>query len=199
MTIKVNILDLRPTQISAGMLEIQHKVTHLNAMSRKQLNAYLKTKVVPVILGPKKVFYIIDHHHHCRAMWEVGKEEVEVKVLADLSRFSLEAFWKTMKVNGWVYPYDQYGNGPYDATKYLPQTIQGLADDPFRSIAWMAREAGAYSKVEAPFVEFEWADFLRVNMKTHPNTHSMKKVMKEAKTLCAGNKAKNLKLPGIKV
>ena len=196
---KVKIIDLRPTQISAGMREIHQKVDFLRKMPKKQFATYLKTKVVPVVLGPKGSIYIVDHHHHCRAMWEIGKEVVEVSVLADLSKLTWEAFWKTMDVNGWVYPYDQFGNGPHDPMRNLPLTVLGLDDDPFRGIAWMCREAGAYLKVQTPFVEFKWADFLRKNMKTHPNTHSMKKVMKEAQALCKSPAAKRLKLPGIKV
>ena len=100
-----------------------------------------------------------------------------------------------MRKQGWVYPYDQFGKGPHDE-KILPETVQGLADDPYRGIAWLAREAGAFTKTNTAFVEFKWANYLRQRMKTHPNTHTMDEVMKEAMKQCRHKDAK--KLPGFK-
>ena len=195
---KVKILSLKPTQISAGMREIGHRIEKLNKMGLGAQVAYLRERVVPVVIGPNKLMYMIDNHHLMRALWEMGTKHAEVKVIADLSHLKTKAFWKAMEKNGWVYPYDQYGNGPYNPAKFLPETIQGLADNPYRGIAWLAREAGAYNKVQVPFVEFKWADFLRKNMKSHPNTHSMTRVMNEAIKLCKSPAAKKLKLPGAK-
>ncbi|WP_309646504.1 ParB-like protein [Phenylobacterium sp.] len=39
--------------------------------------------------------------------------------------------------------------------------IDGLRDDPFRSLASALRRAGGFGKKAAPFSEFAWADFLR--------------------------------------
>ena len=180
------------------MREIRYRVDKLKRMSKRQRLAYFDDRIVPTVMGPDARLYMIDHHHLTRACWELGIEEIRINIIADLSHLSHHAFWAAMTTNGWVYPYDQYGHGPHDPARYLPETIQGLADDPYRGIAWLAREAGAYDKVHSPFVEFKWADFLRKRMKTHPNTHDMKTVMREAIRLCKSTAAKKLKLPGIK-
>ena len=55
---------------------------------------------------------------------------------------------------------DQFGLGPHEP-RLLPEDIRGLADDPYRSLAWALRHAGAYEKTDLAFSEFKWADFLR--------------------------------------
>jgi hypothetical protein len=42
-----------------------------------------------------------------------------------------------------VYPYCQFGEGPRKPL-YLPRDIRGLADDPYRSLAWFVRKAGGF-------------------------------------------------------
>jgi hypothetical protein len=43
----------------------------------------------------------------------------------------------------------------------MPETIDDLEDDPFRSLAGALKRAGGFAKDKAPFSEFKWADFLR--------------------------------------
>src|SRR5476651_713504 len=68
-------------------------------------------------------------------------------------------FWKQLQSEGWIYLHDQFGKGPH-APELLPVDIRGMADDPFRSLAWELRQVKGYTKVDRPFCEFSWANFL---------------------------------------
>ncbi len=65
-----------------------------------------------------------------------------------------------MLKNRTSYPYCQFGQGPRKEY-YLPNDIRGLADDPYRSLAWFVRKAGAFENSEKNFAEFTWANFFR--------------------------------------
>ena len=69
-------------------------------------------------------------------------------------------FWRFMTKKGYAYLYDQFGEGPRHAL-YLPDDIRGLADDPYRSLAWMVRKEGGYHNSDENFTEFRWANFFR--------------------------------------
>ena len=57
----------------------------------------------------------------------------------------------------WVHLYDENGMGPHDSVD-LPRTVEGLKDDPYRSLAAAAvRDNGDFAKVPTPFVKLEWA------------------------------------------
>ena len=115
--------------------------------------------MIPVVLGPGKRHYVVDHHHLARALHEEGVEDVAVTVIADLTMVDRDAFWGVLDSRRWVYPYDSKGERA--AYKDLPKTVAGLKDDPFRSLAGELRRVGGYAKDTTPFSEFLWADFLR--------------------------------------
>jgi hypothetical protein len=119
--------------------------------------------MIPVVLGPKRRHYLIDHHHLARALEDEGVRDVLVNVVADLSRLSREAFWIFLDNRGWCHPYDAQGHRRnFDD---IPATVAEMLDDPFRSLAGELRGAGGYAKDESPFSEFIWADFLRRRLK----------------------------------
>ena len=69
----VNIVDLRPTQITVGMREVEDKRKRWRQKrSAKKEMKFLAEHMIPVILGPKNRHYIIDHHHLARALHEEG-------------------------------------------------------------------------------------------------------------------------------
>jgi len=70
---------------------------------------------------------------------------------------SMPLFWRAMEAEGLCHFYD--GNGK--RIQVLPKTLDNLQDDPYRSVAGLARKAGAFEKVDVPYTEFKWADFLR--------------------------------------
>jgi hypothetical protein len=162
MSYRVPILSLKPTQFSLGMEQIKVKTADLETFSRKKLAKYLHRRPVPVVVSPKGEIYVIDRHHLLYACWHIGVKKIGVEIKCDLSKsgMSYKKFWETMIVSRWAYLFDQFGEGPRDPL-YLPQDIRGLADDPYRSLAWAVRKAGGYDHADQTFAEFDWANFFR--------------------------------------
>ncbi len=103
------IADLRPTQITVGFREVAEKRREWSGMPEADRPAFLARHMIPVLLGPKKKFYIIDHHHLARALLDEGCESVQVNVIADLSTLDRDAFWVFTDNRGWCHPYDGAG------------------------------------------------------------------------------------------
>lgn len=174
------LLKLKPTQFSLGMIEVQEKVEKMRKMSSGQLEKYLEDRPVPCIVGPDNSLYSIDRHHLIRACWELGAKEIDILQIADLSHLEIEEFWDVMKKAKWVYLADQFGNGPHHE-KFLPVDIRGLADNPYRSLSWMVREAKGFEKENIPFIEFYWADLFRQYIEFDPSSEvGIKKAKDEA-------------------
>ena len=157
------IADLRPTQMTIGLREVEAKRDEWRQEGGDKQASFLGRHMVPVISGPRDRFYVIDHHHLCRALLEAGQTEVEITVVANLSRLQKEAFWVFMDNKGWLHPYD--AEGQRRGWEDLPKKIGDLADDPYRSLAGALRRTGGYAKDTTPFAEFLWADFLRRRIK----------------------------------
>jgi hypothetical protein len=159
----VAIADLRPTQITVGMREVEEKREQWRAHAADQKADFLGAHLIPVVLGPKKRPYLIDHHHLARALHDEGVTEVAVTIVSDLSMLEAPAFWVFLDNRSLSHLYD--AKGERRTHKDLPKHVQGLIDDPYRSLAGALRRAGGYAKETAPFSEFLWADFLRRRIK----------------------------------
>jgi hypothetical protein len=156
----IPILSLRPTQMTVGMREVKEKRKRWrDKESKKKQAASLGKHMIPVVRGPDKRYYVVDHHHLARALHEEGVEDILVTVIGDLSMVERDAFWGVMDNKRWVYPYDAKGERRH--FKDLPKSITELKDDPFRSLAGELRRTGGFAKDTTPFSEFLWADFLR--------------------------------------
>jgi hypothetical protein len=81
----VPIADLRPTQITVGMQEVAAKRAHWREEHGKAAGEFLGRHMLPAVLGPKKRYFIIDHHHLARALHDEGLKDVLTEVVADLS------------------------------------------------------------------------------------------------------------------
>ena len=175
----VAILDLRLTQFTVGMREVKAKRKHWHdertkrdkrtkrdertKRHTKKVEEFLGKHMIPVILGPKGRYYVIDHHHLARALHEEGVKDVAVSVIANLSNLDRDAFWFVMENHDWTHLFNANGRRrPYGD---LPKSVDKLLDDPFRSLAGELRRAGGFAKDTTPFSEFLWADFLRRRMK----------------------------------
>jgi hypothetical protein len=159
----VSIVDLRPTQMTVGMREVKEKRKELRVHGAKKIGKFLGSHMIPVILGPGKRNYVIDHHHLALALHGEGLERVLVTVVADLSTLEQDEFWTFIDHRSWVHPYDDEGRRR-DFAK-IPKSITGLKDDPFRSLAGELRRLGGFAKDTTPFSEFLWADFFRRRIK----------------------------------
>lgn len=157
--IKAQLKDLKPTQASIGYLEVQAKRDEWQKLSAKKRAALLSEHWFPSIVGPQKRYYIIDHHHLGMALHREGQESVQLTVLKDLSWLDPGTFWRVMEFHQWVHPFDE-GGRRIDFSK-LPSSVGKLKDDPYRSLAGLARDAGGFAKDLTPFSEFLWADFYR--------------------------------------
>jgi hypothetical protein len=159
----VAIDALRPTQITVGMREVEAKRKAWRAKKDHKAGEFLGRHMIPVILGPKERYYIIDHHHLARALHEEGVENVLVTIVANLKRLERDAFWFVLENRNWMHAFDHKGRrcGYED----IPKSVEDLVDDPFRSLAGELRLAGGFAKDATPFSEFLWADFLRRRMK----------------------------------
>ena len=180
----VKIKDLRPTQMTVGMREVEEKRKRWREHKGKKKAEFLGSHMIPVLLGPQEQHYVIDHHHLARALLEEDQGEVLISVIADLRTLDRDAFWVVADNRGWCHPYDQ--NGIRRDFKDIPNTIRELRDDPFRSLAGEVRRLGGCSKETVPFSEFLWADFFRRRLKRKALekefTASMERALKLAKS-----------------
>ena len=144
----VPIESLRPTQITVGMREVEEKRKRLRKQKPQKIGAFIGHHMIPVVLGPKKRHYVIDHHHLSLALHKDGLRDVLVTVVLDLSALEPDAFWNVLDHKSLVYPFDPQGRRRDFAD--IPKTVMQLKDDPFRSLAgagvvlwraWLARAA----------------------------------------------------------
>src|SRR3569623_1090051 len=159
---KIRVADLRPTQMTVGMREVRDKQEELAKESKDHRHEYLEKHPIPLVLGPGGIFHLIDHLHLARALWDDDFEHAWGEVVADLSKLDGAAFWKEMDKRQWVYPHDAQGR--IRPCSELPAHVSQLVDDPYRSLAAYARNAGAYQKSTTQFTEFAWANFFRARI-----------------------------------
>jgi hypothetical protein len=148
--------------------------------------------MIPVVLGPDKRYYVVDHHHLARALHEEGVESAIVTVIADLTMVDRDAFWGVLDNKRWVYPYDAKGERRDFVD--IPKAVADLKDDPFRSLAGELRRAGGFAKDTTPFSEFLWADFLRRRLARKSVDANFEKAIEKALALAKGKDA--VYLPG---
>jgi len=188
----IPILELRPTQMTVGMREVNEKRERFREQKSKKQREMIGKHMIPVVVGPDKRFYVVDHHHLARALHEEGVEDILVTVIGDLSMVERDAFWGVMDNKRWVYPYDAKGERRH--FKDLPKTITELRDDPYRSLAGELRRAGGFAKDTTPFSEFLWADFLRRQVPRKAVENHFSKAMEKALELAKSKGA--IYLPG---
>jgi len=183
----VAIDDLRPTQMTVGLREVEARRAQWRKAGDEKQADILGNHMVPVIQGPRDRFFVIDHHHLCRALIEAGQREVEITVVVNLSRLEKEAFWVFMDNKGWLHPYD--AEGKRRTWEDLPRRIADMADDPYRSLAGGLRRAGGFAKDTTPFAEFLWADFLRRRIKPNRVVRHFEKALDDAMSLARSRDA----------
>ena len=154
----IAIRNLHPTQMTVGFREVAERRRRWQLASGT-VEAAARDLTVPVVLGPCARSYVLDRHHELCALAAEGVADVQVAVVDDMRRFGWVGFWRTLDQRGWCRPQD--AEGQRQNYSYIPTTIDGLTDDPFRSLARALRRADGYAKQKAPFSDFLWADFLR--------------------------------------
>jgi hypothetical protein len=190
-----DVLELRPTQLAVGMIEVREKEADLSAKSAAMLAAYRQKHPEPIVKGPGGALFITDHHHLARTMADIGIATTSCQLAADYSTLDAGSFWAKMQERHWLYLYDEHGQGPGDPAN-LPNTVKGLQDDPYRCLAGAVRHSGGFAKVETPFAEFKWADFFRSKIPVADIDEDFQKAVTKASTLATKRSA--CALPGYK-
>lgn len=153
------ISELHPTQITVGMREVKAKRHAWRERKPNEFERFLAAHMVPVIIGPEKKLYLIDHHHLALALHKEEVDSVFVSVVANLSKVDADHFWTMMEFHGWAHPFD--AKGRRRDPDEIPKSVDKLKDDPYRALAGELRNVGGYAKDATPFSEFIWADFFR--------------------------------------
>jgi len=176
------------------MIGVKDKEVVLASKSGPTLSAYQRKHPEPTVKGPGGALFITDHHHLARAMADRGIETTFCQLVADYSDLDPGAFWVKMAEQHWVYLYDENGVGPHGPVD-LPATVEGLKDDPYRSLASAVRDRGGFVKVSTPFAEFEWANYFRFSGISKAEIQgNFRKSVKEASVIAASRDA--CSLPG---
>ena len=188
----VSISDLRPTQMTVGMREVEEKRKAWRGLDIKKSASFLGRHMIPVVRGPKDRLYVVDHHHLARALHDEGVDEVLTSTLADLRALEKDEFWTFLDNRNWLHPFDAEGvRHSHDA---LPRRVSAMKDDPYRSLAGELRRAGGYAKDNTPYSEFLWADFLRRKISTKVVEENFAKAMEKSLELAKSMDA--VYLPG---
>jgi hypothetical protein len=188
----IPILSLHPTQMTVGMREVKQKRLRWREHKSKKQAELLGKHMIPVVEGPDKRYYVVDHHHLARALHDEGIKNILVTVIGNLTMVDRDAFWNVMDNKRWVYPYD--AKGERRRFKDLPKSVMDLKDDPFRSLAGELRRSGGFAKDTTPFSEFLWADFLRRKMSSKSVNENFAKAMEKSLALAKSKDA--IYLPG---
>jgi len=183
----VPLTELRPTQITVGMREVLQRRHAWQKRAASERKAFFESHLVPVILGPGKFRYLIDHHHLARALFDEGVPSVFVTVVADLSKVDDGLFWNMMDFHGWTHPFDAKGRRRDYAE--LPTTVEKMKDDPYRSLAGELRSPGGFAKDSTPYSEFVWADFFRKRVKAKTIQENFDAALAEAMTIAKSGDA----------
>jgi hypothetical protein len=133
----------------------------------KHARRRLEEDPIKVVAGVGGQLFIIDHHHTAEA-WLGAKTQWGANVLCKIvnsekglpPEFKTEdEFWAALKAADLVRLKNESGVD-VDASQ-LPKTLEAMADDPYRSLAWFVRHKGGFCKSSREFAEFAWADWFR--------------------------------------
>lgn len=169
----IDIDDLHPTQLTLGMDEVRERTRKISQLAAPQLDALREEKAVPHVIGPDKRIYMVDHHHFCRVMHDLGQGTVLLgETLADWSGLSLEKFWRKMEKSNRCWPIDIDGNRR--PCIKIPAHIKDLTDNPWRTLARHVRgdayrvkeKVGGKDQGKVNFLEFQWGNYYRSFMTT---------------------------------
>jgi len=191
---EVEIHRLRPTQITIGLIEVAVKRARLEQLKKHEQRDFLEAHPIPAVWGPDGKLYITDHHHLARAAAEAGVDSGFFCVEDDYSKVPIAQFWPKMNAAHWAHPIDEHGEQrPFTE---IPDHLQELRDDPYRSLACFVRTAGGFDKTPTAYAEFLWADFFRSRVVIGPTRADFDQAVLKALPLAASSAAASL--PGYK-
>lgn len=158
---KIKVSHLRPTQMTVGLREVKAKTRQWKdaSSSKSDRRSFIEAHVIPAVVGPDDEIYATDHHHVARALFEEEAGDVLVAIHGELAALPRMTFWNFMDKKSWCRPVDDHGQR--QEFRLIPTGLDGLKDDPCRSLSAAVERAGGYAKDGQPFNEFLWADYFR--------------------------------------
>lgn len=184
-----NLDDLRPTQMTVGFREVEHKRQRWRTQVAR-LDPELWRRPVPAVLGPGGAAYVLDRHHTLCALKLEGATRVAVAIVSELDQLDRVAFWREMRDRGWCHPVDAWGVP--SCCDAIPTRFEDLSDDPFRSLASALRRSGGYGKTDRPYSEFGWAAHLRRHFTAEQIRGDFPTALRAAQALARGPAARGL-------
>ncbi len=173
------IEDLRPTQVSVGLLHVQNILED----SPEKIQRRAETKPTQVVIGPDDSLYVTDGHHHARAMLEqlhqgIGPATTFCAVVEDDSAVQAstrEAFliWLAGRGQARLNGGDDV-DGAIRSGLSPPTSLADMTDDSYRSLASFM-ESGCVFKAEGDYGEFQLADLMRQASLPAPTVIEFKK------------------------
>ena len=122
----VKLKDLRPTQMTVGMREVERKRALWRDRERSGAGEFLGAHMIPAVLGPDGHHWLVDHHHLALALHLEGVEDILVTLVVKLERLPKKRFLAYMDARNWLHPYDEHGRRR--DWKDLPRHLGKLAD-----------------------------------------------------------------------
>jgi hypothetical protein len=183
----LHVDKIRPTQFAVGFLAVACKAQKISKKSKKKLKKYLAKRRVPAVVGSSGIFYLTDRHHLSTALsldvsskWENKSKILNIEIIDNFAakNASWDEFWAAMKKEYRVYNYDDKGI-PNMNFALLPHHVNGLLNDPYRTLSRWVRESCGYVKAGKDqcdniridhehknpfFMEFYWGDFFRQHL-----------------------------------
>ena len=187
---RIDLGDLRPTQMTAGFKEVAAKRKSWSNLTGDAAHKAMSQEFFPAVKGPKKKFFILDRHHAALALLAEKSVAVQVGVVKDLSGLSETSFWIFLDHYSWTHCYDAKGRRRPLAE--IPKRFEDITDDPYRSLAGELRDAGGFSKIDLPFLEFLWANYLRECVPKRLLKSSPEQALKEAMSMASSKNASHL-------
>ncbi len=166
-----DLTELRPLQGAVGMKQVIYMEKRI-ADHPQHERRKLEEDPIKVVAGVGGQLFIIDHHHTAEA-WLRAKTEWGANALCKIvnsekglpPEFKTEdEFWAALKAAHLLRLKNETGVD-VEASQ-LPKTLEAMADDPYRSLAWFVRRKGGFCKSSREFAEFAWADWFRSKSST---------------------------------
>ena len=190
-TCKIKLEKMHPTQFSVGQLEVDVRAEKFQDMSQDELKKYFKKHAATVVVGPGEIFYVVDGHHRASALWKIGESSMPATIAANLSDLTNEEFEKEMVENHWTWLLDENGQSGKTFAD-LPSHVEDLADNPYRSLAWLVRQEGGYAKSNELWGDFLWSEYFRAHLTISKSDTQLKKALKDALKIVHLPAARNL-------
>ena len=188
----VSVAALRPTQMTIGLREVERKQKEWAALGKKKRRWAMSEVLFPAVIGPRQIYYILDHHHTAVALLKEDARHAQVGVVKDLSKLDASDFWIYLDHLSWAHPYDQ--RGKRRSFSDMPRSLGALRDDPYRSLAGEVRDLGGFAKSDTPYLEFLWSNYFRGQVRSDWVRSHHGKALKGA--LHLARSAKTRHLPG---